>query len=142
MHALLTFPIIILLKLYHIVVTAYVPLYYAMLADSLSRTTDTVLTLSLPAASASRVNETVVHTLGTTTNNGLETLETLFAGLSVLIGTLALVVGLFQLSRYRKRRTSSAMVDVFELEAGLPQVMYNPDSHSGIPNRDVDLDWR
>lgn len=52
----------------------------------------------------------------------LEVLETLFAGLSVLIGGLALVIGLLQLHWYRRRHGYPVTPEVFELEAVLPYV--------------------
>lgn len=52
----------------------------------------------------------------------LEAWETLFAGLSVLLGGLTLVVGLLQLRRYRRRFEVLETVDVLELEPSLPEV--------------------
>ncbi|KAF1850498.1 uncharacterized protein K460DRAFT_412195 [Cucurbitaria berberidis CBS 394.84] len=57
--------------------------------------------------------------------------ETLFAGLSVLIGCLALIVGLLQLRRYRKRHSLQSQDCVFELEAGYS---------SGTPRGYVELE--
>lgn len=51
-------------------------------------------------------------------------LETLFAGLSVFFGILAVVVGLLQLLKYRTRRHSSGDVSIHELEAILPVVPF------------------
>lgn len=48
--------------------------------------------------------------------------ETLFAGLSVLIGCLALIVGLLQLRRYHRSHLLQNEDLVFELEAGHPEV--------------------
>lgn len=68
-------------------------------------------------------NSTMVpHTLAVEASNStLDILEALFAGFSVLIGILALVIGVFQLMKHRKRCTSDLDTGIFELEAGLPQ---------------------
>lgn len=50
-------------------------------------------------------------------------LEALFAGLSVFVGSLALVVGVLQLLSYRRRHLQSGNTNVYELEAIPPQVM-------------------
>lgn len=50
-------------------------------------------------------------------------LEALFAGLSVLVGSLALIVGILQLFKYCRCHLRSRNIDAFELEASLPQVM-------------------
>lgn len=55
-------------------------------------------------------------------NTNLEMLETLFAGLSVLIGGLALITGLLQLRWYWRRHASSSASEHFEMEAALPRV--------------------
>lgn len=49
-------------------------------------------------------------------------LQTLFAGLSVLLGSLSLVIGIQQLLSWRRSHVSTGVIDLFELEAGLPQV--------------------
>lgn len=70
---------------------------------------------------------TVAHTLTAEESNSvLDILEALFAGLSVLIGILALVIGMFQLMKHRKRSASVSDLSVFELEAGLPQASTIP----------------
>jgi hypothetical protein len=43
--------------------------------------------------------------------------QALFACLSVIIGLLALIVGLLQLRKYRRRQFSNGQDPVFELEA-------------------------
>jgi hypothetical protein len=48
--------------------------------------------------------------------------QALFACLSVVVGVLALIVGLLQLRRYRRRQELDEKNCVFELEAGLPVV--------------------
>ncbi|KAH3905926.1 hypothetical protein HBI56_161970 [Parastagonospora nodorum] len=48
--------------------------------------------------------------------------QALFAGLSVIIGLLALVIGLLQLRKHRKRRLPQDNNLVFELEAYYPEV--------------------
>jgi hypothetical protein len=48
--------------------------------------------------------------------------QALFACLSVIIGLLALIVGLLQLRRHRKRHALHANDPVFELEANFPKV--------------------
>lgn len=53
-------------------------------------------------------------------NNGF--LETIFAGIAVFIGLLALIVALLQLHRKRKRRAHRDIDQIYELEAVLPDV--------------------
>lgn len=48
--------------------------------------------------------------------------QALFAGLSVIIGLLALVVGLLQLRKHRKRRRLQDKDLIFELEGCYPEV--------------------
>lgn len=55
-------------------------------------------------------------------NGTLDILEALFAGFSVLIGILALAIGVFQLMKHRQRSRSVLDTGIFELEAGLPRV--------------------
>jgi hypothetical protein len=83
--------------------------------------------------------ETDVHIITDASKNNLDTLEALFAGLSVLIGALALIVGLFQLFRHRRRHAISTTVDAFELEAGMPEVWTNPRRQSSSSNVDAGL---
>jgi len=59
-------------------------------------------------------------------SNSLNMLETLFAGLSVLVGSLALVIGLLQLLKYQRRRRASRRSSIYELEATLPEVTITP----------------
>jgi uncharacterized membrane protein len=49
-------------------------------------------------------------------------IETIFAGVSVLVGCLALIVGLLQLRKYQRERSLLVQNNVYELEAGLPGV--------------------
>lgn len=55
-------------------------------------------------------------------SNSLNMLETLFAGLSVLVGSLALVIGLLQLLKWQRRCRVSRRSSIYELEATLPEV--------------------
>lgn len=48
--------------------------------------------------------------------------DTLLAGISALIGFLALAVALLQLCRYRNRRAFHRLNHVFELDAAVPGV--------------------
>jgi hypothetical protein len=59
-------------------------------------------------------------------SNSMEVLGTLFAGLSVLIGSLALVVGFLQLLKCQRRRRAWRSNSVHELEAILPEVTTTP----------------
>lgn len=59
-------------------------------------------------------------------SNSLNMLETLFAGLSVLVGSLALVIGLLQLLKCQRRRRTSRRSSIHELEAILPEVIIAP----------------
>jgi hypothetical protein len=49
-------------------------------------------------------------------------LNTIFAGLSVLLACSALVIGLLQLRKHRKSKHPSVQHERYELEAGLPEV--------------------
>jgi hypothetical protein len=49
-------------------------------------------------------------------------LSTTFAGLSVLLVCLALIIGLLQLRKHRKPDHLSIQYESYELEAGLPEV--------------------
>ena len=52
-------------------------------------------------------------------------LNTTFAGLSVLLACLALVIGLLQLRKHRKSNHLSVQHEIHELEAGSPDVRSN-----------------
>ena len=49
-------------------------------------------------------------------------LNTIFAGLSVLLACFALVIGLLQMRKHRKSNHLSVQHERYELEAGLPEV--------------------
>jgi hypothetical protein len=51
-----------------------------------------------------------------------ESLETIFAGLSVLLACVALIIGLLQLRKHHKSACLSVQDDSYELEAGMPGV--------------------
>ena len=72
--------------------------------------------------------------------DNLDTLEALFAGLSVLIGILALAIGAIQLLRHRRRHASLAVIVIFELEAGQSQVSIDQNRDIIESNIDVGLD--
>lgn len=72
-------------------------------------------------------NEKVARPTAPGTGFDMEALETLFAGLSVLIGATALLVSLLQLRWHWRAHASSAMVDVIGLETALPQVRLKHD---------------
>jgi uncharacterized membrane protein len=71
---------------------------------------------------ASQVSTILTRSASEATDGFFDISETLFAGLSVLIGILALVVGLLQLQRYRRQQRIGHKNCVFELEANLPMV--------------------
>jgi hypothetical protein len=71
---------------------------------------------------ASRASAIITRSASEATDGFFDISETLFAGLSVLIGILALVVGLLQLQRYRRQQHLRDKDCVFELEASLPMV--------------------
>jgi hypothetical protein len=52
-------------------------------------------------------------------------LNTTFAGLSVLLACFALIIGLLQLRKHRKSKQLSVQHDIYELEAGSPEVRSN-----------------
>jgi hypothetical protein len=49
-------------------------------------------------------------------------LNTIFAGVSVLLACFELVIGLLQLRKHRKSKHLSVQHERYELEAGLPEV--------------------
>ena len=59
-------------------------------------------------------------------DNSLNMLGTLFAGLSVLVGSLALIIGLLQLLKCQRRHRVSRRSSIYELEATLPEVIIAP----------------
>jgi hypothetical protein len=61
-------------------------------------------------------------TAATSSQHFFDISETLFAGLSVLIGILALGIGFLQLQKYRRQQYLRHRDCVFELEANLPMV--------------------
>ena len=103
------------------------------------RATNTLPTVSRITMAYSPSFETDVHTITDASKNNLDTLEALFAGLSVLIGALALVVGLFQMFRRRRRHATSTTVDAFELEADMSEVWTNLRRQCSSPNVDAGL---
>ena len=52
-------------------------------------------------------------------------LNTTFAGLSVLLACFALIIGLLQLRKHRKSNHLSVQHEIYELEAGSPDVRSN-----------------
>jgi hypothetical protein len=84
-------------------------------------------------------NVTVTRPAALGTGVDMEALETLFAGLSVLIGGITLLVGLLQLRWYWRSHASSVVVDAFELEATLPQVRRDHDRHRRLSNAGIGL---
>ena len=56
-----------------------------------------------------------------TPQNLFESLEAVFAGTSVLIGLIALIIGLLQLQRHRKASRLIIRNEICELEAGSPK---------------------
>ena len=84
-------------------------------------------------------NNTDAPTSSDGSKSGLDKANTSFAGLSVLIGILALMVGLFQLFRHRRRRVSAILDGDHELEAGLPQVLITPMLHHSVSDLDLGL---
>jgi hypothetical protein len=86
--------------------------------------------LSYTKAIAIHTSDLVAYATPKGSNTRLDVLETLFAGLSVLIGGLTLIVGLLQLRWYWRRRAFSATSEVIEMEAALPRVSGNSELRS------------
>ncbi|XPS68840.1 hypothetical protein M3J09_001120 [Ascochyta lentis] len=68
-------------------------------------------------------------TITTTTGKALEpsdTMNTVLAGISALVGTLALFTAILQLRRYRRQPAQRRIyhhLNVFELEAQIPEIL-------------------
>jgi hypothetical protein len=83
---------------------------------------DAVATPTSLTEEASRASVIITRSASKATDWFFDIPETLFAGLSVLVGILTLVVGLLQLQRYRRQQHLRDKDCVFELEASLPMV--------------------
>jgi hypothetical protein len=64
--------------------------------------------------------------------------QAVFACLSVIIGLLALIIGVLQLRRYRRRPILQSQDPVFELEACYPKVRYCILADTPTPDMQID----
>lgn len=66
--------------------------------------------------------DTSISLISEASTGQFQDIETILAGVSVLVGCLALIVGLLQLRKYQRERSLLVQNNVYELEAGLPGV--------------------
>lgn len=87
------------------------------------RIPSTNATWSLAYPTATSVVNAISDLLDKPSTNRYESLEIIFAGLSVLIACIALVVGIIQVRKHQRASLQFRWTENRELETGLPQVI-------------------